>query len=645
MKIPVLSAVTLLLCLHILTEVQSQDNVRALLIGVGDYPPESGWNPLSAANDLTLLKTVLTDNQVPADNIRTLLDADATRAGIENALGELAASARAGETVWVHFSGHGQQVQDDNGDELDGLDEALVPYDAPKKWKKNEYEGERHLRDEKLGEKLAEVRLRVGKKGRLVITVDACHSGTGTRGFGNARGTDEVMADPDWLRTLTGRALPLKDAALESTTALPEDAAPWVLLSSSAPHELSFETSGPDGAATGLFTAALAQALAQAAPDDTYETLFVQVRRQMMGVTTQQTPQLEGDPQLRIGGGRFRVPVGCSSVKSVIDSAYVSLPCGRLQGLMPGMQVVFFPPELADTAGVTPIATGIVEVGDWYTCDVALFQSAAPDLLATARVWKQSAGEPFAPATLRVDLPPGALRDTLLVRMAASACVRLAGSGQTPDLIVGGANPVWLRAADGRELFRSTGAPDADALASTILTRTRDHLFAAHLRTLDWVDPLLKARVELVDMDGATPIPERTFSPGRKVRVRVENAGSEPFYFSMLYVPASDSLELLVPFDRPAQEYRLEPGRQYVSEFYFETATGEGPAILKVLLSPEPLPWSWLEAGRGEAPDAGFTRALYPDALREARSQGQSRGNDHLPGSGSIISLIFETKN
>ncbi len=634
----------LLFCLHILTEARAQDNVRALFIGVGDYPEDSGWNKLNAANDLTLLKTVLTDNQVPADNIRTLLDADATRAGIENALGDLAVSARPGETVWVHFSGHGQQVQDDNGDELDGLDEALVPYDAPKKWKKNEYEGERHLRDEKLGEKLAEIRLRVGKKGRLVITVDACHSGTGTRGYGNARGTDEVMADPDWLRTLTGRALPLKDAALESGSGLSEDAAPWVLLSSSAPHELSFETSGADGAATGLFTAALAQALAQAAPDDTYETLFVQVRRHMMGVTTQQTPQLEGDPNLRIGGGRFRVPAGCTSVKAVIDSGYVSLPCGRLQGLMPGMQVAFFPPELADTAGATPIATGIVEVGDWYTCDVALFQLAAPDLLATARVWKQSAGEPFAPALLRIDLPPGTLRDVLQAHMKTSPTVRLAEAGQTPDLVVGGTDPVWLRAADGRELLRSNTDSGAEALALAILARIRDHLFAAHLRTLDWDDPLLKAEVGLVDMDGTTRIPERVFSPGRQVRVRVENAGSEPFYFSMLYVPASDSLELLVPFDRPAQEYRLEPGRQYVSEFYFETTAGEGPAILKVLLSPEPLPWSWLEAGRGEAPDAGFTHALYPDALREALPQAQSRGSDHLPGSGSIMSLIFETK-
>jgi hypothetical protein len=27
-------------------------------------------------------------------------------------------------------SGHGQQIQDDNGDELDGYDEALIPYDA-----------------------------------------------------------------------------------------------------------------------------------------------------------------------------------------------------------------------------------------------------------------------------------------------------------------------------------------------------------------------------------------------------------------------------------------------------------------------------------------------------------------------------------
>ena len=39
-------------------------------------------------------------------------------------------SAARGSVVFFHFSGHGQQVRDKNGDENDGLDESIVPGDA-----------------------------------------------------------------------------------------------------------------------------------------------------------------------------------------------------------------------------------------------------------------------------------------------------------------------------------------------------------------------------------------------------------------------------------------------------------------------------------------------------------------------------------
>ena len=41
---------------------------------------------------------------------------------------------------------------DDNGDEEDGLDEALIPYDAQFWYAPGEYEGQNHLRDDELGE-------------------------------------------------------------------------------------------------------------------------------------------------------------------------------------------------------------------------------------------------------------------------------------------------------------------------------------------------------------------------------------------------------------------------------------------------------------------------------------------------------------
>ena len=56
---------------------------------------------------------------------------DADRAGILAALDWLIEVSAADDVVVLHYSGHGDQLTDNDGDELDGYDEVLVPYGAP----------------------------------------------------------------------------------------------------------------------------------------------------------------------------------------------------------------------------------------------------------------------------------------------------------------------------------------------------------------------------------------------------------------------------------------------------------------------------------------------------------------------------------
>lgn len=80
-------------------------------------------------NDARQLSQTLSDFG-ELHSVRRLINHEASRAGIEELITRwLPAVSRPGDEVFISFSGHGAFLPDDNGDEADGLDEFLVPYD------------------------------------------------------------------------------------------------------------------------------------------------------------------------------------------------------------------------------------------------------------------------------------------------------------------------------------------------------------------------------------------------------------------------------------------------------------------------------------------------------------------------------------
>lgn len=163
------------------TNLYSQTN-RALFVVIGNYSLEEyGWDKIHSVNDYELLKPLLLTHQYAEQNIRALIDREATKANIVAALNQLQQQSRAGDYIYLHFSGHGQQMADDNLDEEDGWDEAFIPYDAFYKYIPGYYEGKNHLRDDELESYLDAIRRKVGPSGNVLVVMDACHSATGTR--------------------------------------------------------------------------------------------------------------------------------------------------------------------------------------------------------------------------------------------------------------------------------------------------------------------------------------------------------------------------------------------------------------------------------------------------------------------------------
>ena len=82
----------------------------------------------------------------------------------------------------MHFSSHGQPIEDLDGDEADGWDEAIIPIDAKKHYVKNKYKGDNHITDDELNRFFRKIRTKIGRRGYLIVIVDACHAGTSYRG-------------------------------------------------------------------------------------------------------------------------------------------------------------------------------------------------------------------------------------------------------------------------------------------------------------------------------------------------------------------------------------------------------------------------------------------------------------------------------
>jgi metacaspase-1 len=98
----------------------------------------------------------------------TLTDYGATKKLMESAIANLVVKARKGDRLFIHYSGHGSNVPDDNGDEADHRDEILCPTDLD--WKVP-------FRDDWLRKTFD--RLRAGV--HLTVVMDCCYSGTNTR--------------------------------------------------------------------------------------------------------------------------------------------------------------------------------------------------------------------------------------------------------------------------------------------------------------------------------------------------------------------------------------------------------------------------------------------------------------------------------
>lgn len=323
----------ILILLSLLFSLNAMAEKYALIIAVGDYPVRTGWSSISSVNDVPLINNTLLNQKFKPENITILTNEAATRIGILNAIEDLQSRIKPGDIVVIHYSGHGQQIFDNNGDEIDDKDEAIVPYDALVRYTSN-YKGENHIRDDELGNIIANFRNTLGKNGQLLILLDSCHSGSATRG-GKARGGEGTFAPPNWEPTSHKNT---QGSGLVEKTTVNVDAAPFVMISGASADELNYEYEG-----YGSLSYAFTKAMNDLGSNVTYRKLFSAIATNMNVISPKQTPTIEGDTDYKLFKGDYVKQQPYFEISKISRPDIIKINAGKLQRLFDGTTVSILP--------------------------------------------------------------------------------------------------------------------------------------------------------------------------------------------------------------------------------------------------------------------------------------------------------------
>jgi len=343
---------------------------HALLIGISKYrrgrSDDQDWWDLNATNDVHAMEQLLKDRfEFRPEEIVVLRDGQATRQSILAAFAELVRATQQNDVVYVHYSGHGQRVPDDTGEEIDGWAQSIIPFDYKSRTDRSQNIVNREFR------KLV-ADLKAKKPANVTLVFDCCFAGEITKGG------DELIRGEAW-RGDTPKSAPSGRAkyAKGPVGLFPPKAAAaegYVVLGASRYDLVAQETTAEDGRKMGLLTYALIHELRDSRPPGgaegprateqgtTYRDLFGRVNdvvtRRSRG---RQSPQLEGEVDQVLLSGVVRRPSRFVEVSVPEPGSPITLQAGSLQGVTKGSLYAIYPEGTGDFTKAQPLADATVE--------------------------------------------------------------------------------------------------------------------------------------------------------------------------------------------------------------------------------------------------------------------------------------------
>jgi len=283
-------------------------NIYALLVGIDNYHPNSDTHIPSlkgCVNDIKAVETYLRERLVnysdwqlrqPPNLPWILLNEDATRQAIINGFQQHLCNADNNDIVLFYYSGHGAQEKAPAEFwelEPDHLNETLVCYDS-------RTDGSRDLADKELAYLISQV---AEKNPQVLVILDCCHSGAGTRDLSPEIGVRRSPVDTRD-RPLSSFLFAKDETALKElltspvnrekkTTGLVLPKGKHIMFSACRDYERAKEYQVEEGLYRGAFSYFLLQALQRTNGNITYRDLARNINALVCGKVKEQSPQVE----------------------------------------------------------------------------------------------------------------------------------------------------------------------------------------------------------------------------------------------------------------------------------------------------------------------------------------------------------------
>jgi len=262
---------------------------HALCIGINDYPgTKDDLN--GCVNDAKDWAAALGKRDF---SVQKLINKDATGDSIRKAINSIISGAGSGDSIIIQYSGHGSYVPDENGDEPDGTDECICPYDVKRKGT---------ITDDELFELLSARQRSV----KVVMISDSCNSGSVAR-FApittppTIRGSSPPQRKVRFLPPaafLSARDVGSLGVRLGPRRSSPPGRYACLLMAGCQEYELSWDAVF-QGRPNGAFTFVALDAFKSLSSNASYLDWFRAIRKRLPSQQYPQTPNLYGSNSMK----------------------------------------------------------------------------------------------------------------------------------------------------------------------------------------------------------------------------------------------------------------------------------------------------------------------------------------------------------